>query len=93
MRTRQARRVTGREVCHALQTIAVCAMLTSWGNSSMVGPRWQPRLHANTAIMTYAQQFGAKVVQLEHRFYGMTNPFADLTVESLRFLSSEQVRA
>jgi len=43
--------------------------------------------------MTYAQQFGAKVVQLEHRFYGMTNPFADLTVESLRFLSSEQVRA
>jgi hypothetical protein len=30
------------------------------------------------------------MVTLEHRFYGKSQPLPDLSIESLRFLSSEQ---
>lgn len=43
--------------------------------------------------MTYAAEFGAKVFQLEHRFYGLSQPFANLTTTNLRYLSSEQALA
>ncbi|KAI0047352.1 peptidase S28 [Auriscalpium vulgare] len=35
------------------------------------------------------QQHGATVV-LEHRYFGLSNPFSDLSVESLRFLTIQQ---
>jgi len=41
----------------------------------------------------WAQQFGALVVSLEHRFYGESQPLEDLSTESLKFLSAEQALA
>ncbi|CAF2126984.1 unnamed protein product [Rotaria magnacalcarata] len=41
----------------------------------------------------YAQTHGAICVMLEHRFYGKSHPTADLSVENLRYLSSEQALA
>ena len=41
--------------------------------------------------MEYAVHFHAMVVQIEHRFYGKTHPLNDLSMASLRFLTSEQV--
>jgi pimeloyl-ACP methyl ester carboxylesterase len=41
----------------------------------------------------YAQDFGAMLVALEHRFYGLSQPTGDLTTESLKLLSSEQALA
>lgn len=40
-----------------------------------------------------AQQFGALVVALEHRFYGESQPTGDLSTGSLKFLSSHQALA
>lgn len=33
---------------------------------------------------------GALMVTLEHRFYGKSQPLPDLSIQSLRYLSSEQ---
>ena len=41
----------------------------------------------------YAQQYGALCFQLEHRFYGDSLPTEDMSVENLRYLSSEQALA
>lgn len=43
--------------------------------------------------LTYAEKFGALCLLLEHRFYGKSHPTEDLSVESLRFLSSRQALA
>ena len=46
-----------------------------------------------TAIMKYAETYGAAVYQLEHRFYGVSQPFNSttaLSVENLVFLNSRQ---
>ena len=37
-----------------------------------------------------AKKFGAALVSPEHRYYGKSSPFEDLTTENLRFLSSKQ---
>jgi len=37
-----------------------------------------------------ASEWGALVVTVEHRFYGKSQPFGDLAVDHLRFLSSRQ---
>lgn len=42
-----------------------------------------------TIILSYSQ---ALMVDLEHRFYGQSFPLADMSTESLRFLSADQVR-
>jgi len=39
----------------------------------------------------FAQQLHANVVYLEHRFYGQSQPFADLSNEHMRFLSLDNV--
>ncbi|KAJ3690305.1 hypothetical protein LUZ61_019469 [Rhynchospora tenuis] len=41
-----------------------------------------------TAVL--AKKFGAALVSLEHRYYGKSSPFKDLTTENLRYLSSKQ---
>ena len=41
----------------------------------------------------YAQQYGALCFQLEHRFYGESRPTDDMSVENLKYLSSEQALA
>lgn len=37
-----------------------------------------------------AEQFGGAIFALEHRFYGKSRPFDDLSTEHLKYLSSEQ---
>ncbi|CAF4627596.1 unnamed protein product [Rotaria sp. Silwood2] len=41
----------------------------------------------------YAQTHGAICVMLEHRFYGKSHPTEDLSVDNLRYLTSEQALA
>jgi len=43
--------------------------------------------------LVYAQQEGALMVALEHRFYGESQPFTDLSLASLAYLSSDQALA
>ncbi|XP_018564985.1 putative serine protease F56F10.1 [Anoplophora glabripennis] len=40
-----------------------------------------------------AQKYGALLFQLEHRFYGESQPFSDLSTENLRYLSTAQALA
>jgi serine protease 16 len=44
-------------------------------------------------MVDMARQRGALVLALEHRFYGPSQPTGDVTVASLRFLSSSQALA
>lgn len=41
------------------------------------------------AINTYAKQFHAKLVALEHRYYGKSIPTEDLSTENLKYLSTD----
>ncbi|CAI7826854.1 unnamed protein product, partial [Closterium sp. NIES-54] len=43
--------------------------------------------------MELAAHFGAAVVALEHRFYGQSQPFTDLSTASLAYLSANQALA
>jgi len=43
--------------------------------------------------VTWAQEFNALVVSLEHRFYGESQPCEDLSTRNLKFLSAEQALA
>ncbi|XP_054156708.1 putative serine protease K12H4.7 [Oppia nitens] len=42
------------------------------------------------AVAKYAEQFNALAIDLEHRYYGKSVPTVDLSVDNLRYLSSEQ---
>jgi len=44
-------------------------------------------------FVSWAQQYDALVVCLEHRFYGKSQPFSDLGTDHLHFLSSQQALA
>eukprot|EP00475_Leptophrys_vorax_P004879 TRINITY_DN1291_c0_g1_i1.p1 TRINITY_DN1291_c0_g1~~TRINITY_DN1291_c0_g1_i1.p1 ORF type:complete len:396 (+),score=104.95 TRINITY_DN1291_c0_g1_i1:111-1298(+) len=43
--------------------------------------------------LVLAKRFGAKVISLEHRFFGKTQPFEDLSTEGLKFLNTKQALA
>ncbi|ODM93114.1 putative serine protease K12H4.7 [Orchesella cincta] len=47
----------------------------------------------NGAWITYAKELNALCFQLEHRFYGKSHPLPDLSLESLKYLSSQQALA
>lgn len=62
-----------------------------WGadaTHTILGERNGLTLH-RTCLLHGCPQ-GALMVTLEHRFYGKSQPLPDLSIESLRFLSSEQ---
>ncbi|KAL2644735.1 hypothetical protein R1flu_012322 [Riccia fluitans] len=44
----------------------------------------------NDYLMVMAKDYGAAVITLEHRYYGESLPFQDLSTENLKFLSSKQ---
>jgi len=44
-------------------------------------------------MASLAKQYGALMLALEHRFYGESYPTADMSVQSLRYLSSHQALA
>eukprot|EP01044_Picomonas_judraskeda_P001613 COSAG03_NODE_99_length_12968_cov_7.661668_12_plen_228_part_01 len=60
------------------------------GGEGPASPVW---LAAETAPMVYAREHGAAVYQLEHRFYGKSQPFDDLSTEHLQYLTSRQALA
>ncbi|XP_054258619.1 putative serine protease K12H4.7 [Macrosteles quadrilineatus] len=45
------------------------------------------------AWVDYAKKYNALLFQVEHRYYGKSHPTSDLSVENLKYLSSEQALA
>jgi hypothetical protein len=60
------------------------------GGEGTANPIW---LQADTQMVLWAKQFGAAMFLIEHRFYGDSQPFPDLSTPNLQFLSSEQALA
>lgn len=60
------------------------------GGEGPDNPMW---LVADTEIMINARKYNALVFTLEHRFYGKSHPTEDLSVENLKYLSSQQALA
>lgn len=52
-----------------------------------------PKVVTSLQVNEYARLYGALVVALEHRFYGDSQPFPDLSTPNLKFLSSQQALA
>ncbi|GAB6029846.1 Thymus-specific serine protease [Chamberlinius hualienensis] len=59
------------------------------GGEGPVSPIW----NVEGAWIENAQQFQAICIQVEHRYYGESHPTADLSIDNLRYLSSEQALA
>ncbi|CAN9511156.1 unnamed protein product [Ophioblennius macclurei] len=59
------------------------------GGEGPANPAWMKQ----GTWLTYANKLGALCLMLEHRFYGKSHPTADLSTDSLRFLSSRQALA
>ncbi|KAI6243428.1 Peptidase S28 family-containing protein [Aphelenchoides fujianensis] len=43
-------------------------------------------------MVTWAKQFGAMLYVLEHRFYGQSQPFDTMSIDNLKYLTSEQAK-
>ncbi|KAF2075083.1 hypothetical protein CYY_003603 [Polysphondylium violaceum] len=54
------------------------------------GPVTSAPSSSSDAVVIYAQALGACIVTLEHRYYGGSSPFDDLSTENLKFLNSRQ---
>lgn len=59
------------------------------GGEGPANPKWMD----HGTWLTYAEKMGALCFLLEHRFYGKSQPTADLSTDNLRFLSSRQALA
>ena len=57
------------------------------GGEGEASPIW---LRKGQIAENYAPSFGAASILLEHRYYGASHPTEDMSVENLRYLSSEQ---
>lgn len=57
------------------------------GGEGTASPIW---LSKGQIAETYVPHFGAGSILLEHRYYGESHPTKDMSVENLRYLSSEQ---
>ena len=69
-----------------------CLGRVVWQHAALRGTH-RCRLYVESDIMTNAQANNAVAIQLEHRYYGETHPLPDVTLDSLAYLTSEQVRA
>lgn len=49
-----------------------------------------PHVARNCSLNSIAQQQNGTTIVLEHRFYGLSNPLPDLSVESFRFHTIQQ---
>uniref|UniRef100_A0A914PZX8 Uncharacterized protein n=1 Tax=Panagrolaimus davidi TaxID=227884 RepID=A0A914PZX8_9BILA len=64
------------------------------GGESPIDSKWV--CWHNFTYMKFAAKYNAKLLQLEHRFFGKSHPFkisndlADMSLESLKFLTSQQ---
>ncbi|KAM9995201.1 hypothetical protein ACTFIY_001384 [Dictyostelium cf. discoideum] len=54
------------------------------------GPVSSPPYSSDDGVVIYAQALNCMIVTLEHRFYGESSPFSELTVENLQYLSHQQ---
>ncbi|EGC31013.1 hypothetical protein DICPUDRAFT_83068 [Dictyostelium purpureum] len=54
------------------------------------GPVSSAPCQTGDGVVLYGQALNAMIVTLEHRYYGESTPFQDLTTENLKYLSSEQ---
>uniref|UniRef100_A0A224XNZ5 Putative serine protease n=1 Tax=Panstrongylus lignarius TaxID=156445 RepID=A0A224XNZ5_9HEMI len=59
------------------------------GGEGEASPKWL----VTGSWIDYAQKYGALCFQLEHRYYGKSRPTPDMSVDNLRYLSSEQALA
>ncbi|KAM4042576.1 putative serine protease K12H4.7 isoform 2-T2 [Anomaloglossus baeobatrachus] len=59
------------------------------GGEGAANPAWMTQ----GTWITYAEKMGALCLLLEHRFYGKSHPTKDMSVENLRYLSSQQALA
>lgn len=59
------------------------------GGEGAANPGWMTQ----GTWITYAEKMGALCLLLEHRFYGKSHPTKDMSLENLRFLSSQQALA
>ncbi|EFA80323.1 Putative serine protease [Heterostelium album PN500] len=57
------------------------------------GPASVTSVTGHFVINTYAQQFGALIVSVEHRFYGKSSPSKTLATEYLNLLTTQQALA
>ncbi|GFO16552.1 thymus-specific serine protease [Plakobranchus ocellatus] len=56
------------------------------GGEGTADPIW----NVEGAWIGYAKKYGAVCLQLEHRYYGKSHPTKDLSVDNIKYLSSEQ---
>uniref|UniRef100_A0A1B6CAA8 Serine protease K12H4.7 n=1 Tax=Clastoptera arizonana TaxID=38151 RepID=A0A1B6CAA8_9HEMI len=59
------------------------------GGEGEASPVWM----TNGAWLDYASTYGALCFQLEHRYYGKSHPTNNMSVENMKYLSSEQALA
>ncbi|XP_075057974.1 putative serine protease K12H4.7 [Mixophyes fleayi] len=59
------------------------------GGEGAANPAWM----TYGTWITYAEKMGALCLLLEHRFYGQSHPTEDMSVDNLRYLSSQQALA
>eukprot|EP00026_Physarum_polycephalum_P008650 Phypoly_transcript_08744.p1 GENE.Phypoly_transcript_08744~~Phypoly_transcript_08744.p1 ORF type:complete len:444 (+),score=66.79 Phypoly_transcript_08744:144-1475(+) len=54
------------------------------------GPVFAPPNDPTDEVVLLAQHYNAIIVTLEHRYYGLSVPFTNLSTENLQYLSSKQ---
>uniref|UniRef100_A0A0M3J9A1 Serine protease K12H4.7 n=1 Tax=Anisakis simplex TaxID=6269 RepID=A0A0M3J9A1_ANISI len=61
------------------------------GGESIIPVKWVA--NENVSMMKWARKFGAAAFQVEHRFFGHSRPFPEMTTEALAYCTTEQALA
>lgn len=62
---------------------------TSWWTFANSCTSYYTYLHINRTTGVLAKELGAAVIVLEHRYWGVSSPFAELTTKNMRYLTLE----